>query len=136
MFGRVAHDVPDDRIQAERERAARERQRFHAEMDRRRAEKGINKVIQGGATGADALARGWARDRGIIFDSYIADWGWSRRAGPIRNARMLADGKPHLVIAFPGGRGTADMIRQAEAAGVPVVRVQPVPSPDPKVVPS
>jgi predicted Rossmann-fold nucleotide-binding protein len=33
---------------------------------------------------------------------------------------MLSEGKPDLVIAFPGGRGTADMIRQAKEAGVPV----------------
>ena len=36
---------------------------------------------------------------------------------------MLDEGKPDLVVAFPGGRGTADMIRKAEGAGVPVVTV-------------
>jgi hypothetical protein len=44
-------------------------------------------------------------------------------AGPIRNARMLEEGKPDIVIAFPGGRGTANMIEQAHAAGVEVVQV-------------
>lgn len=38
-------------------------------------------------------------------------------AGPIRNSFMLALG-PDLVLAFPGGRGTADMVRQASEAGV------------------
>lgn len=28
-----------------------------------------------------------------------------------------------LVVAFPGGRGTADMVRQARARGVPVREV-------------
>ena len=39
----------------------------------------------------------------------------------MRNARMLAEGKPDLVVAFPGGRGTADMVAQARKAGVRVV---------------
>jgi hypothetical protein len=38
---------------------------------------------------------------------------------------MLDEGKPQLVVAFPGGRGTADMIGRARAAGVPVVEARP-----------
>lgn len=34
---------------------------------------------------------------------------------------MLTDGQPDLVVAFPGGRGTADMVRRARAAGVETV---------------
>lgn len=37
---------------------------------------------------------------------------------------MLQEGKPDLVVAFPGGRGTAHMTRIAQEAGVPVVVVQ------------
>lgn len=44
-----------------------------------------------------------------------------RAAGPIRNQQMLDEGKPHLVVAFPGGTGTADMVRRAQAAGVLVL---------------
>jgi predicted Rossmann-fold nucleotide-binding protein len=40
----------------------------------------------------------------------------------MRNARMLTY-KPDLVIAFPGGRGTEDMISQARTAGVTVTKV-------------
>jgi hypothetical protein len=36
---------------------------------------------------------------------------------------MLDDGKPELVVAFPGGRGTADMMRRAREAGVEVIEV-------------
>jgi len=46
-----------------------------------------------------------------------------RAAGPVRNAQMLAEGKPDFVVAFPGGRGTADMCKQARARGVKVVEV-------------
>ena len=44
-------------------------------------------------------------------------------AGPVRNGEMLSRGKPDVVIAFPGGRGTANMCEQAMTAGVRVVRV-------------
>jgi len=33
---------------------------------------------------------------------------------------MLTQGKPDLVVAFPGSKGTENMIRQAQTAGVPV----------------
>jgi hypothetical protein len=48
---------------------------------------------------------------------------WKRHgpaAGPMRNQRML-DWGPDLVVAFAGGKGTADMVRRARAAGVDVI---------------
>ncbi|HEV7285225.1 MAG TPA: DUF2493 domain-containing protein [Kaistia sp.] len=78
-------------------------------------------LIHGGAPGADALADYWADIRGIPHRTFPADWNThGKAAGPIRNQRMIDEGKPDLVIAFPGGRGTADMIRRAKAAGIPV----------------
>lgn len=83
-------------------------------------------VIQGGAPGADALAREWCVERKAPFWNYPADWKThGRAAGPIRNQLMLDKGKPDLVLAFPGGRGTADMVRRAQAAGVQVFEVNP-----------
>ena len=38
----------------------------------------------------------------------------------IRNRRMLEEGRPDLVIAFPGGKGTANMVRIALQAGIQV----------------
>lgn len=79
-------------------------------------------VIQGGASGADQLAAKWADVNGVPLVTYPALWKQGKKAGPIRNAFMLQDGRPDVVIAFPGGHGTEDMIRKAEAAGVPVRR--------------
>ena len=82
----------------------------------------INAIIQGDCpTGADKLARLWAYSRNEHCDNYPADWRThGKAAGPIRNQQMLGEGRPTKVFAFPGGRGTADMIRRAKAAGVPV----------------
>lgn len=82
----------------------------------------IDIVIHGGAKGADWLGAGWALANDRRVHSYPADWSkHGPAAGPIRNARMLREGKPDFVIAFPGGRGTANMVRQAKEAGVTVV---------------
>lgn len=78
-------------------------------------------VIHGGASGADRLAADWARRHSVREIVEIAEWSvYGREAGPIRNAGMLRHG-PDLVVAFPGGKGTANMIRTAVKAGVPVL---------------
>lgn len=83
--------------------------------------RGIDVLIQGEAAGADKLARDWAEERGIPVIGMRANWRvHGNGAGPIRNGWMLKWAAPDAVVAFPGGDGTADMCRQAKAAGVPV----------------
>ena len=85
----------------------------------------ITALAHGGATGADELANIVAMTAGIPVTVYPAQWGEFRQAaGPIRNQRMLDEFKPDAVIAFPGGKGTADMVRRAKAAGVRVIEVE------------
>lgn len=84
-------------------------------------------LIHGAASGADTLAADWALIHGVPCSAYPANWDrHGKAAGPIRNQQMLEQGKPHMVIAFPGKSGTANMIQQAEAAGVTVVRIADV----------
>jgi hypothetical protein len=85
------------------------------------AECRIEVVIHGCATGVDSEGMIWAQTTGKKHAPFKADWrNYGPGAGPMRNQRMLDEGKPDLVIAFPGGRGTADMVRRAKAAGVEV----------------
>jgi hypothetical protein len=94
-----------------------------AALDRLKHERGVACVIHGDASGADYLAGEWAEGEDIPVLRFPADWQrYGRAAGPKRNAMMLVGGKPDGVVAFPGGRGTADMVRQAEVCGVPVWR--------------
>ena len=46
---------------------------------------------------------------------------YNAAAGAIRNAKMLRDGKPDMVLAFSGGNGTRDMMQQSKRAGMPVL---------------
>lgn len=81
-------------------------------------------VIHGGARGADALAENWAISRGVPYARVPAQWErYGRGAGQKRNGWMLQL-KPDRVIAFPGGRGTAGMVEQADKAGFLVIKVE------------
>lgn len=82
-------------------------------------------IIHGAASGADNRAGEFARNLGIKEERYPAKWEeYGKRAGYIRNQQMLDNGKPDLVVAFPGGKGTAMMVDIAKKAGVKVIEVK------------
>ena len=55
---------------------------------------------------------------GFEVECHTAQWAkYGKAAGPMRNQEMLDSGID-LVVAFPGGRGTADMLDKARLAGV------------------
>jgi hypothetical protein len=81
-------------------------------------------IIHGGARGADNLAARWAYDNKVPVEVYSANWNLhGKAAGAIRNQEMLKTGID-LVIAFPGGRGTAHMKTIARKAGVEVREIE------------
>lgn len=83
--------------------------------------KSSDTIIHGMARGADRMGGEYARTHSIPVLEFPALWNtYGRRAGAIRNAQMLIEGQPNVVVAFPGGRGTQNMINQARKVGVPV----------------
>lgn len=87
---------------------------------------GVEVVIEGEAAGADSMARDWATSRGIPVRAFPAQWdAHGRAAGHIRNAQMLREGKPDIVVAFHNdierSKGTKHMVAIARKAGIPVV---------------
>lgn len=92
-----------------------------AVLDRTHKKYPITLIIQGGAKGADFLAKRWASENLIPMKEYKADWDkYGKAAGHLRNRQMLELGNPDLVVAFLGGPGTTNMIEQSEKALVPV----------------
>jgi hypothetical protein len=90
-------------------------------------------LIEGDARGADRLAGALAKARGWELEVYPADWQrHGRAAGMRRNARMLRRGRPERVIAcsddLAASRGTADLVRRAHSAGIPVLVVSHPPA--------
>lgn len=100
------------------------------------------KVVSGGARGVDTVAIDWAVSNYCQYREYLADWKRHKNAaGPIRNQLILDSEVPKAgydenyktiiddaeriknthVIAFPGGKGTADMVRRSKARGLHVI---------------
>ncbi len=86
-------------------------------LDQLHADRTITVLINGACFGADLLAGEWAERCGVDVEWYPILPG---EGGFRRNARMLLEGRPDLVVHFPGRRGTADMVRRAMREGVAV----------------
>jgi len=87
----------------------------------------VDLLIHGGADGADRRSGAWAIVRSIPCLRIPAPWSQKgRSAGILRNLRMrdFMGLKPDLLVAFPGGAGTAHMIKSAEAFGIPLWQPQ------------
>lgn len=77
-------------------------------------------LVHGDADGADDLAKQWAGSRKVRTEPHPADWDThGKAAGPLRNQEMV-DSELDGCVAFPGNRGTADMVARCKKAGVPV----------------
>lgn len=88
----------------------------------------IGLIIHGCDPGAATLAVKWASLAGVPTRGFDADFqSHGAAAERLRNARMVVESKPDLVIAFPGGQGTSDLISRAKAAELPVQQVSPPP---------
>lgn len=98
--------------------------RVFRELDKIRKAKKIHVIIEGGARGADSLARQYAKDKGIQLQTFRTDWKTHGKAAkPIRNQTMIDEGNPDLVIVFSGGRYAADLIAKAKDAKIKVFEV-------------
>jgi YspA, cpYpsA-related SLOG family len=83
-------------------------------------------VVSGGAAGVDTWAEEAARDRGLQTLVFHANWdGLGRKAGPTRNAEIIANADE--VVAFWDGesRGTLNALVQARDAGLPITILDP-----------
>ena len=102
-----------------------DRATLYGALDTLHATRGpIERMVHGGAAGADSLAGEWARDRGVECRVYRARWDeHGRSAGPRRNQRMLDEERPDIAVAFAGKRRTADCVRRARKAGVEVIEI-------------
>ena len=84
----------------------------------------ISTIISGHARGADQLAEKYANEKNIPLEIYPAQWDvYGKSAGVIRNQEMLDEGQPDLVVAFPGGKGTAHMVKIAKKANAEVINL-------------
>jgi len=86
-----------------------------------------NVIVGDCPSGVDAFVRGWLMRTPKLtgFVVYEAHWETEgKAAGPLRNQRMVDDHPEALLIAFPGGRGTAHCTDAARKAGLVVLEVR------------
>jgi hypothetical protein len=104
-------------------------------LDEIHAEHGIEMVMHGACgwklsdsrthirrfmRGADAMAHDWATEKMILVHPYPADWRThGKGAGRSRNQAMVDVGAD-LVVAFPGGDGTANCVALAQKRSLTV----------------
>ena len=121
-------------------------QRVAAELLARSGGRLVHLLLHGGARGADASIARAAHQLGWSALVMPAEWRrHGRAAGPIRNRELLelavARAEAHtspgvstsvLVVAFPGGSGTASLVREARrmasSSPVPIAVVEVSPS--------
>lgn len=111
-----------------------DRDQVHAWLDACHKRNKITHVIHGGCNlekdpehriGADAYAHEWCLGRGVQPVVCMANFAKHGPAGgPMRN-QLMADLQPNLVIAFPGGRGTASMVEIAREMNIQVFEAKP-----------
>jgi hypothetical protein len=78
-------------------------------------------VIEGGARGADRIARVEAQKLGIHVATVNALWDYYDKSAGYRRNEAMARLQPDYVYAYPlGDPGTAQMIRTAEAQCIQV----------------
>lgn len=91
-----------------------------AELSALNARGGIDVVIHGGMPALGPVVERWAWRNAAHIVRYPANWSLGKSGDFIRNDFMLSDGRPDMVLAFPGGRRTEDLVREARNAGVSV----------------
>jgi hypothetical protein len=112
-------------------------------LDKIHSVKPINLIIHGACKdpktgklcGADSIAQDWALANEVDYQGWPAKWTrFGNSAGPRRNAVMAvalaSTPGAKVCIAFPGNRGTEDMVDRAmnlEARGIAVeiLRIEP-----------
>lgn len=91
-------------------------------------------VILSGAcpTGVDVAGEGYAEDAGLAVERFPADWkGMGKMAGPLRNHDMATRAEALLLVWTRDplrSPGSANMLRTAIAAGLPVMECGPNPT--------
>ena len=132
---RLAVVVTGGRTFGKHNRRATKAEQAKAQAERNLVYHGLDmlnpeRVLHGGAEGADAAASAWCSQHGVWQEEHPANWQQlGKAAGPIRNGQMAdtllqykRDGWRVAVVAYPGGAGTQSMIRHAERRGITVIR--------------
>lgn len=92
------------------------------ELNRLHAHRPVTALIHGGLPMIGTPADAWARQNDVHVIRYPANWTLlGKQAETRRNLFMLEDSRPDMLLAFPGGRHTTEMLQRARSTNVPVI---------------
>lgn len=84
----------------------------------------IKEVLSGGALGADTVGEAWAKLNGRRVTRYLPDWNqYGKRAGLVRNARMVEDAGAIIAMWNGISKGTIHTLTLAQEKGLPGIAV-------------
>lgn len=79
-------------------------------------------VIHGGERGVDSLTDAWAMNKRLPIEAYRPDWPLhGKLADAKRQVEMLRSGRPTMLVAFPGGKGTKNLVQLAYSIPIPTI---------------
>ena len=81
-------------------------------------------IVHGDSAGADRIAGAWAFATNHFQVKVPAPWNKMGKSAGMRRNAVIAALPLRLLIAFPGGVGTAGMVRLARSRAIPVLEVQ------------
>lgn len=85
----------------------------------------LESIISGGLSATDSFSQRWAKSNDVDVLEFLPDWEtFGKAATSIRDGKMLTEGRPDAIIAFPGGKGDRDLVTRAETMNIPVYRVE------------
>lgn len=123
-YGEIPKGCPPDQIRSYSMEADRTILILRATLNDLHRDRHFTVLVNGKARGAERHASEWAECCGLKIEPFLPNWRkLSKAAGPIRNQQMIDIGKPDLVVAFPGGHGTADMVRRAKRANIETIEL-------------
>lgn len=94
-------------------------------LDKVNKKRNITLLIEGGEKGVDTICKKWAIKNKIPVAEEKAEWDrLGIKAEMIRNKRMLKRYKPDLLLAFEGGKGTANCVEEARKLGASILYAQ------------
>mgnify|MGYP001594148271 FL=1 len=99
-----------------------ELQAFHAASP-------ISVLIHGGLPGIGIPLESWARRNKVHVIRYPANFSLGKSGDATRDEFMLADSRAEMLLVFPGGRRTAELLREAGRKLVPVMLAQGIEPP-------
>jgi len=81
----------------------------------------VDRIVSGGARGADTLAEKYAKEHGIEMIVHPAQWDkYGKSAGYKRNQYIVDDANAMIAFLHPQSKGTKNSVGLAQKKGIPV----------------